>query len=181
MPHRRRRQSADLAHSLDALRRIVRAARGSTQAVESRYGVSSAQLFVLQTLFKSPGISIKDLVALTLTTNSSVSEVVGRLVDAGLVTRETAKDDRRRKVLTLTERGHEIVRHSPRTVQQDLIDGFAKLPPASQHSLAACLGDWCRLSGFAAFPPTMLFEPATLEGARPKRKGPAKGRASPTR
>src|SRR5438552_15501106 len=101
-PSRRRRRAADLAAALDSLRRIVRAGRGATQAVESRFGISSAQLYVLQTLAESPGMSIKDLVKMTLTTNSSVSEVVGRLVDSALVTREVAKDDRRTQALTLT-------------------------------------------------------------------------------
>jgi DNA-binding MarR family transcriptional regulator len=162
MPHnarRRRRYSADLTRALNSLRRIVRAGRGSTQAVETRFGISSAQLFVLQTLAESPGLSIKDLVAMTLTTNSSVSEVVGRLVDAGLVIRDTDEADKRKKVLTLTDGGREIVRHSPRTIQRDLIDGFAKLTSAQQHSLAGCLEEWCKMSGFSEVPPTMLFEP----------------------
>ncbi len=180
MPHRRRR-SPNLARALDALRRIVRAGRGYTHAVETRYGVSSAQLFVLQTLAQSPGISIKDLVALTLTTNSSVSEVVGRLVDSGLVTRDTAVDDRRRKVLTLTDGGREIVLHSPRTIQQELIDGFKKLTPSSQRSLAGCLEEWCAASGFAGVPATMLFEPSKAEAAQPKGRRRAKEPASPLR
>lgn len=181
MPPRRRRHSADLSRALDSLRRIVRVGRGSSQAVESRYGVTGAQLFVLQTLAQSPGMSIKDLVALTLTTNSSVSEVVGRVVAAGLVTRETSEDDRRRKVLTLTERGREIVRRSPRSMQQDLIEGFTNLPEARQRSLASGLEEWCRLSGFAALPATMLFEPSNPEAAPRKRKGRGRGPASPKR
>lgn len=179
---RRRRQSPDLARALNSLRRIVRAGRGATQAVESRFGISSAQLFVLQTLGENPGMSIKDLVAVTLTTNSSVSEVVGRLVDSALVIRDTASDDRRKKVLTLTEAGREIVRHSPRTIQQDLIDGFLQLPPAGQRSLSTGLEEWCRLSGFADVPATMLFEPpATTVTKAPKRKPRAKEPASPSR
>jgi DNA-binding MarR family transcriptional regulator len=178
MPHRRRRNSAVLARTLDALRRIVRAGRGSSQAVESRYGVTGAQLFVLQTLAQSPGMAIKDLVGLTLTTNSSVSEVVGRLVDSGLVTRETSDHDRRRKVITLTEGGREIVRHSPRSVQQDLIEGFTKLPPIKQRALGSALNEWCRLSGFATLPASMLFEPASPEAGPPKRKRRGKEPAS---
>lgn len=178
---RRRRSSPDLSRALNSLRRIVRAGRGATQAVESRFGVSSAQLYVLQTLAESPGMSIKDLVALTLTTNSSVSEVVGRLVDSGLVIRDVAPEDRRRKVLTLTEAGVEIVRHSPRTIQHDLIDGFLRLSLTDQHALARCLEDWCRLSGFGDLPPTMLFEPpAKAVAAASKLKHPAKAPASPT-
>ena len=177
---RRRRYSADLSRALNSLRRIVRAGRGATQAVEMRFGISSAQLYVLQTLAESPGLSIKDMVAMTLTTNSSVSEVVGRLVDAGLVIRDTAADDKRRKVLTLTDGGREIVRHSPRTIQRELIDGFTRLTPALQHSLASCLEEWCKLSGFSDVPPTMLFEPSAKEGEPAKRKRRATKRASRT-
>jgi DNA-binding MarR family transcriptional regulator len=175
---RKRRHSPDLARALNSLRRIVRAGRGATQAVESRFGISSAQLFVLQTLAESPGISIKELVAMTLTTNSSVSEVVGRLVASGLVTRDTAPDDRRRKVLALTEAGTEIVRHSPRTIQADLIDGFLRLSTKDQGALAEALDDWCRLSGFAEVPATMLFEPPTAAGESPPQKRRATAPAS---
>ena len=176
-PARRKRRSENLARALNSLRRIVRAARGATQAVESRYGISSAQLYVLETLAQSPGMAIKDLVARTLTTNSSVSEVVGRLVDSGLVTRDTAVDDRRKKVLNLTEGGREIVRHSPRTIQQDLVDGFLRLTPANQKSLAGCLEEWCRLSGLGEVPPTMLFEPPATAADSPE-SHPATERAS---
>jgi DNA-binding MarR family transcriptional regulator len=180
-PARRRRRSENLTRALNSLRRIVRAARGATAAVESRYGVSTAQLYVLQTLAQSPGMSIKDLVARTLTTNSSVSEVVGRLVDSGLVTRETAEDDRRMKVLTLTDGGREIVRHSPRTIQQDLIDGFLHLSPSDQKSLSGCLEEWCRLSGLSEVPPSMLFEPPATVAAASRELRPSKERASPKR
>ena len=176
---KRRRNSASLSRALNSLRRIVRAGRGATQAVESRYGISSAQLFVLQALAETPGMSIKDLVALTLTTNSSVSEVVGRLVDSGLVTRDTATDDRRRKVLMLTEGGREIVRNSPRTVQQDLIEGFHRLPAKDQEALADCLEEWCRVSGFGEVPASMLFEPPATEMAPQTRKYPVTEPASP--
>lgn len=177
---KRRRNSAYLARALNSLRRIVRAGRGATQAVESRYGISSAQLFVLQALAESPGMSIKDLVAMTLTTNSSVSEVVGRLVDSELVTRDTAPDDRRRKVLMLTDGGREIVRNSPRTIQQELIDGFHRMPAKDQHALADALEEWCQLSGFGDVPATMLFEGPATETSPPKRKHPETAPASPT-
>lgn len=178
---RRHRLAPDLARALNSLRRIVRAGRGATQAVESRFGISSAQLYVLQTLAEMPGMSIKDLVAVTLTTNSSVSEVVGRLVDSGLVIRDTAADDRRRKVLTLTDAGREIVRHSPQTIQQHLIDGFIRLPANDQHALASSLEEWCRLSGFADVPATMLFEPSSSPQDPRPRKRPAKAPSSPPR
>lgn len=180
-PRGRQRVTPDMARAMNSLRRIVRAGRGATQVIESRFGISSAQFYVLQTLAESPGMSIKDLVSVTLTTNSSVSEVVGRLVDAGLVIRDTSAEDRRRKVLTLTDEGQEIARHSPRTIQRDLIEGFSRLPAHDQRALADSLEEWCRRSGFGDVPATMLFEPDTSPVALPTRKRPAKALSSPRR
>ena len=170
-----------MARAMNSLRRIVRAGRGATQAIESRFGISSAQFYILQTLAESPGMSIKDIVSVTLTTNSSVSEVVGRLVDAGLVIRDIAPEDRRKKVLTLTDEGREIVSHSPRTIQQDLIEGFFRLPMEDQRALADSLEEWCRLSGFGDVPATMLFEPNSSPGIPPTPQRPAKALSSPPR
>ncbi|MDQ6718085.1 MAG: MarR family transcriptional regulator [Gemmatimonadota bacterium] len=178
--HKRKRSPTSLSRAINSLRRIVRAARGATQAVESRYGISSAQLYILQALAETPGMSIKDVVALTLTTNSSVSEVVGRLVDAGLVVREIAADDRRRKVLTLTEGGREVVRHSPRTIQQTLVEGFYRLTTKDQHALADSLEEWCRLSGFGDVPATMLFDPPSTELSPQSARHPGTEPSSPT-
>ena len=68
---------------MDALRRIVRALRISARAVEARLGINSAQVFVLHQLKKQDASSIDELAERTLTHQSSVSAVVGRL--AGLV------------------------------------------------------------------------------------------------
>lgn len=165
---RKHRNSTSLSRALNSLRRIVRAGRGATQAVEARYGISSAQLYILQALAETPGMSIKDVVALTLTTNSSVSEVVARLVNSELVVREVAPDDRRRKVLTLTEAGREIVRHSPRTIQQTLVEGFHRISTKDQHALANSLEKWCELSGFGDVPATMMFDPPSTTESPPK-------------
>ncbi len=61
---------------LDAIRRIVQALRESSRAAEKRVGLSGAQLFVLQTLGESPGLSLNELAERTRTHQSSVSVVV---------------------------------------------------------------------------------------------------------
>ena len=80
---------------MDALRRIVRTLRISARAAEARLGISSAQVFVLQQLKKQDASSIDELAERTLTHQSSVSAVVGRLAARGLVTRRTAHPSRR--------------------------------------------------------------------------------------
>src|SRR6478672_9755222 len=86
----------DAARAMDSLRRVVHALRVATRASERAFGLSAAQLFVLRQLSVEPGQSLRDLAQRTRTTQSSISEVVARLVQRGFVTRESSKEDRRR-------------------------------------------------------------------------------------
>src|SRR6188768_2776524 len=80
---------------LDAVRRIVRTLHESSRAAEKSLGLTGAQLFVLQKLAEVPGLSLNALAAQTHTHQSSVSTVVSRLVERGLVLRAPAVDDAR--------------------------------------------------------------------------------------
>ncbi|MFL5574524.1 MAG: MarR family winged helix-turn-helix transcriptional regulator [Gemmatimonadaceae bacterium] len=166
--------SSDAARAMNAVRRLVRALRVSSRAVERDVGISGAQLFVLRQLAASPGQSLTELVERTLTHQSTVSEVVARLVDRGLVRRRTAADDGRRHELALTARGRALLRAAPATVQSDLMDGFARLDPAQRRAVAAGLEAWLAAAGLAEVPPTLFFE-RSERGAK-GRKAPAGAR-----
>ena len=73
--------------SMNAIRSIVRALRVSSRMIESKMGMSGAQLFVLQQLAEKPAHSLNELAERTATHQSSVSVVVRRLVDHGYVAR----------------------------------------------------------------------------------------------
>ena len=66
---------------LDGVRRIVHALRASSRRAEQDYGLSGAQLFVLQRLADAPALSVNELAARTHTHQSSVSTVVAKLVE----------------------------------------------------------------------------------------------------
>jgi DNA-binding MarR family transcriptional regulator len=144
---------------MDGLRRIVRALHAGTAASERVVGLSSAQLFVLRQLHAEPEQSLGDIARRTRTTQSSVSEVVGRLVKRGLVAREPSARDRRRAVLTLTAAGAAVVATAPETVQERLVAGFGRLDPAAQRALAESTERWLAESGLADVAPTFFFEP----------------------
>jgi DNA-binding MarR family transcriptional regulator len=146
------------AIAMDNLRRIVRALRASNAAVEREHRLSAAQLFVLRQIAERPGQSLSDLARSTLTTQSTVSEVVARLVQQGLIVRDPAPDDRRRAVLNLSVTGDEILSHAPNTVQERLVDGFRSLPADVQRSLAYGLDAWLFAAGLQTIPPTMFLE-----------------------
>ena len=121
---------------VDSLRRIVRAFRISARALEDRLGISAAQLFVLHQLKEDDATSIDELAARTMTHQSSVSVVVGRLAERRLVTRRVAADDARRTEIALTANGHALLRKAPEVMQERLIGALARLGPDQLHSLA---------------------------------------------
>jgi DNA-binding MarR family transcriptional regulator len=94
MPPKRRHPQ--LTGTLDAIRRIIRVLRRSSRRSEQQVGIGGAQLFVLQQLADAPAGSINDLAARTYTHQSSVSVVVRRLVEQGLVARQASASDRHR-------------------------------------------------------------------------------------
>src|SRR5438477_12640746 len=99
--------------SMNAVRSIVRALRINTRAIELRMGISLAQLFVLQQLAERPADSLNDLAERTATHQSSVSVVVRRLLERGLVSRTPATTDKRRIEIDLTPAGRSLLVGAP--------------------------------------------------------------------
>jgi DNA-binding MarR family transcriptional regulator len=141
-----------------ALRRVVRTLRSSGGVATQRAGVTGAQLFVLQQLAATPEQSVSELMAATLTTQSSVSEVVDRLVARGLVSRRRASADARRVVLAATAKGVAAVRTAPASAPSVLVAGLQKMPRSRRRQLAALLEEWLCAAGIARAPATMFLE-----------------------
>ena len=136
--------------ALDGIRRVVQALRVSSRAAEQRVGLSGAQLFVLQRLASSPARSINDLADATVTHQSSVSVVVRRLVERGLVRRVACSDDGRKAEVSLTARGRRLLERAPGAAQDRLIEGLRRMTAADRQSLATQLGRLVRAMGLGS-------------------------------
>lgn len=148
----------DISRSMNAVRGVVRALRINTRSIESTMGISLAQLFVLQQLREKPADSLNDLAERTATHQSSVSVVVRRLVEAGLVSRSAVPSDRRRIRIELTPAGAAKLRGAPPTVQVNLIKGLKRLDEDERHVLADLIERWMIASGVDLATPPMMFE-----------------------
>ena len=166
MPKLTSNRQPELARALNALRRMVRGLRSAAEAVERELNISAAQLFILRELGHVPDQSVKDLATVTMTTHSTVSEVVSQLLAKGLVTRSRDEGDGRRSVLRLTRQGVSLIKRSPRVIQTDLIRGFATLRAQERSALAKGLEKWLEASGLGGVPSSMLFEKRLLENGR---------------
>jgi DNA-binding MarR family transcriptional regulator len=146
-----------VTRAVDALRRILRAVRLSARRAERELGLSGAQLFVLQQLRARPAASLNELAERTHTHQSSVSVVVRRLVERGLVTRTHAAADSRRLELGLSPAGRAVLHRSRPVAQLQLIRALGELPPARRRALAATLELVVRHMGLTASPAAMMF------------------------
>ena len=168
-PKASKANQAEVARAINALRRMVRGLRAAAEAVERDLRISAAQLFVMSELAQSPDQSVKDLAEVTMTTHSTVSEVVSGLLAKGLLTRTVDPTDGRRSVLRLTRQGASLLRRSPRAIQQDLIEGFGSLGATERRAIAGGLEKWIEASGLGSTRSEMLFaKPTTRKSGRQK-------------
>ena len=161
----------DTQRILDAVRKLVRLLRLADRSAQRDVGLSGAQLFVLHELGRSPALSLNDLADRTSTDQSSVSVVVTRLVDAGLVSRDRDSRDARRLVLNLSKAGRALLQKAPPVAQQQLIDVIERMAAADRHRFAETF-EWV-LAELGAEQGTapMLFEDAeSQKKSSPRRK-----------
>jgi MarR family transcriptional regulator, lower aerobic nicotinate degradation pathway regulator len=147
-----------IERSMNAVRSIVRALRVNTRAIELKMGISLAQLFVLQQLAERPADSLNELADRTATHQSSVSVVVRRLVERGLVSRTTSAVDKRRIEIAVTAAGRALLADAPTTVSTQLVGALQVLGPADRDMLGHLLERWIRAAHIDLATPPMLGE-----------------------
>lgn len=157
---------------VDGLRRIVQGLRASAHLAERDLGVTGAQLFVLRELAAEPGVSIRRLSERTLTDPSSVSVVVARLVERGLVTRGRDALDARRSTLSVSRRGLALLSRAPEPYQVRLIAVLRRMPRARLRQLGRALSEIV-----GALEPTRGAAPLFFEGS-PRPRGRSRRHAS---
>lgn len=165
VPAPARRRESPAQRTMDALRRLVRTLGTSARSTPGARGISGAQLFLLRAIESAPGISLSELASRAMARQSTISEVVARLVERRLVARTRGDGDARRVMLTLTSRGRGIVERAPQTAQELLVAGLESLSASEQRRLASSLELWLDRAGFTDVEPSMFFESSSSDGA----------------
>jgi DNA-binding MarR family transcriptional regulator len=144
---------------MDEFRQLVQILRTSHRAAEDIH-VTGAQLFVLTILGESDvPMSIRAVAQQTQTDPSTVSVVVGRLVERGLVRREQSREDARRTDLSLTAKGRALRKRAPVTVaQKRLADALTKLSDREIRTLGRTLASILSHMGVRPGRAGMMFD-----------------------
>lgn len=110
----------------------------------------------MQRISRTPGISLTELAAQTLTNSSTVSEVAARLAASGYVRRVSHDSDARKITLTLTRRGINAVRASSQPVQEKLAEALSAMAPEDVARLAETLEKWVSGARLQRTPASLL-------------------------
>jgi DNA-binding MarR family transcriptional regulator len=154
-----------VAASVDSIRRVLRALRIAARDTLVTTGMSAAQLFVLGTLVDGEEASLSDLAERTMTDRTSVTAVVDRLVQAGLVTKGTSEQDRRRAAIRITPKGRTVLRRAPRPPTALLVEALEQLEPSELKRLERGLRALTHAMGIDVEPAEMMFEDGPAEEA----------------
>jgi homoprotocatechuate degradation regulator HpaR len=139
----------DVAHSLPmALLRAREAVMAGFRPDLDAHDLTEQQWRVLRVLAEHAGLTMGDLAERAALLKPSLSRIVGRLEDRGLVERAQEERDLRRARLTMTMAGRRLVREiAPRSEQRyrDIEAAYGPDRLAELHrmldDLVACVGD----------------------------------------
>jgi MarR family transcriptional regulator, lower aerobic nicotinate degradation pathway regulator len=103
------------------------------------YAVTPVQFAALQSIFDSPGLDQKNLADRIRFDTSTIGGVIDRLEARGLVSRGDSPDDRRVRLLSLTENGVALLAALQPAVLQTQREIAAPLSAAEQKTLATLI------------------------------------------
>lgn len=84
---------------------------------------------VLYFVGRNPGTTVSGLLQLLRITKQSLSRVLGQLVDEGYITQETGTEDRRQRLLYLTEKGAAFEKRLFDTTRSRVAEAYKKAGP----------------------------------------------------
>ena len=124
---------------LVALRRIIRAVDLHSRRLIQKTGLSGPQLVLMQILCHAGTESASELAQRANLSQATVTTILDRLEERGLVERKRSTDDKRRVRVALTEKGKSELEHAPKLLQDNFVHAFAELPDWEQHLIIASL------------------------------------------
>jgi len=110
------------------IRRLMQAGELFTKELNKTYQVSAPQLHCLLALNENGPLPPSRIARHIMVKSSTVTGIIDRLEQKGLVYRIRNSPDRRVITIQLTEAGKELAQNAPPPIQHKIVDGLKKLP-----------------------------------------------------
>lgn len=154
---------------------VISALRGITRALDlhykrllREYGLSGPQIIVLKTIQALGKRPISEVAREVHLSHATVTAIIDRLEQKGLLTRSQNELDRREIHITLTEEGIATVGRSPALLHEKFISDFTGLDLWEQNQILASLQRVAHMIG-ATDHPVPILSVAPLAGEKTTR------------
>lgn len=124
---------------LIALRRLMRATDLYSRELVRKTGLTTPQLLLLQSIRNRNHASIGELADDISLSQATVTSILDRLEQRGLVTRERSTKDKRKVHVHLTDIGRAMAKKAPPPLQENFVRQFQELADWEQHMIIAAL------------------------------------------
>jgi DNA-binding MarR family transcriptional regulator len=112
---------------LIALRRIIQAIDLYSRSLVKKHGITLPQLVILQELSKNNEMPVGELAKAVSLGQATVTGILDRLENRGLIVRRKGDDDKRKVLTAATEECIKLIATTPSPLQQTFVSQFEKL------------------------------------------------------
>lgn len=127
------------------IRRLIQAKELYTKELNKKYQVSASQLNCLLALYENGPLPPSHIARHIMVKSSTVTGIIDRLEQKGLVNRSRTSPDRRVITVELTESGRTLAQNAPPPIQQKVIEGLERLPQGEMEKIVLGLNMLTRM------------------------------------
>lgn len=128
-----------ITSALIAIRRIVRAAEFAARDLSRTAGLTASQMVVMQFIAREGELGAGAIADAARLSQATVTALLDRLEDRGLVARRRSNEDRRRVVVALTDAGRQTLSTTPDVLQNRFAARFDRLDDWEQAAIVSAL------------------------------------------
>ena len=121
------------------IRRLMQGGELYTKELNKKYQVSSPQLHCLLALYENGPLPPSRIAKHIMVKSSTVTGIIDRREQKGLVSRARTSLDRRVITIELTEEGRKLAQYAPPPMQRKIVEGLKKLPPSEIEQIVLSL------------------------------------------
>ena len=112
---------------LIALRQIIRSTDLHSKKLVKKYGLTGPQLILIQVIANNGEIVLGTLAKEVSLSQATVTNIVERLEQRGILIRKKTDNDKRRVLVSATDKAKEILMHKPSLLNEGFIKKFERL------------------------------------------------------
>ena len=117
------------------IRRLIQAKELYTKELNKKYQVSASQLNCLLALHENGPLPPSQIARHIMVKSSTVTGIIDRLEQKGLVNRSRTSPDRRVITIELAEPGRTLAENAPPPIQQKVLEGLERLPQSEMEKI----------------------------------------------